>query len=73
MCMQSNRYKGIRAAICHDSIEAIETRGHNDANIVCISADQDSSKVFEIINAFMDTKPIPEERYARRCRKLDED
>ena len=73
MAMQANRYKGIRAAICHDSIEAMETRGHNDANVLCISADEDASKIYEIINAFMDTKPIPEEKYQRRCKKLDED
>ena len=73
MAMQANRYKGIRAAICHNSIEAMETRGHNNANVLCISADEDANKIYEIINAFMDTKPIPEEKYQRRCKKLDED
>jgi ribose 5-phosphate isomerase B len=71
--MQANRYKGIRAAICHNSTEAIETRGHNDANILCLSAVENSHNYAEIINAFVGTKPIPEEKYQRRCRKLDED
>lgn len=73
MAMQANRYKGIRAAICHDTIEAMETRGHNNANVLCISADQDAVKIFDIINAFLDAKPLEEEKYQRRCRKLDED
>lgn len=73
MAMQANRYKGVRAAICDSAIEAMETRGHNNANVLCISADENSHNYAEIINAFMDTKPIDEEKYKRRCRKLDED
>jgi ribose 5-phosphate isomerase B len=73
MAMQANRYKGIRAAICHDTVEAMETRGHNNANVLCISADQDAFKIFDIINAFLNAKPLEEEKYQRRCRKLDED
>ncbi|MBR6133965.1 RpiB/LacA/LacB family sugar-phosphate isomerase [Candidatus Saccharibacteria bacterium] len=73
MAMQANRYKGVRAAICDSAIEAMETRGHNNANVLCISADENSHNYAEIIDAFMDTKPIDEEKYKRRCRKLDED
>lgn len=73
MVMQANRYKGVRAAICHSAIEAMETRGHNNANVLCIPADEKSHNYAEIITAFMDTKPIDEEKYKRRCRKLDED
>ena len=74
MAMQANRFKGIRAAICISPAEAMETRGHNDANVICIPADEvANSSVFDIINAFIDTKPIPAEKYQRRCRKLDED
>ena len=73
MAMQANRYKGVRAAICDSAIEAMETRGHNNANVLCISADENTHNYAEIIDAFMDTKPIDEEKYKRRCRKLDED
>ncbi len=73
MAMQANRYKGVRAAVCHNSAEAIETRGHNDANVLCISTDEDAANVYEIINAFISTKPIEDEKYQRRCKKLDED
>lgn len=73
MAMQANRYKGVRAAICDSAIEAMETRGHNNANVLCISADENTHNYAEIIDAFMDTKPIDEEKYKRCCRKLDED
>ena len=73
MAMQANRFKGIRAAICSSAMEAMETRMHNDANILCLSADENSHNYIEIINAFMDTKPLPNEKYQRRCRKLDEE
>jgi ribose 5-phosphate isomerase B len=72
MAMQANRFKGIRAAICSSAMEAMETRMHNDANILCLSADENSHNYIEIINAFMGTKPLPNEKYQRRCAKLDE-
>jgi len=71
--MQANRFKGIRAAICHSTADAIETRGHNDANILCISADQDSDKFADIIHSFLSGTPIDNPRYLRRNKKLDED
>ena len=70
--MQANRFKGIRAAICSSAMEAMEARMHNNANILCLSADENSHNYIEIINAFMDTKPLPDEKYQRRCAKLDE-
>ncbi len=73
MAMQANRYKGVRAAVCDSAVEAIETRGHNNANVLCISADEHLRDYVDIINAFMSTSPLPDEKYQRRCRKLDED
>ena len=73
MCMQANRYKGIRAAICHTSSEAFETRGHNNANVLCISADNVKDHFTEILDSFLDTKPLPDAKYQRRCKKLDEE
>lgn len=73
MAMQANRFKGVRAAICHSAAEAIEARGHNNANILVLSADENAHNYAEIINAFMTAQPIQAEKYQRRCRKLDED
>jgi ribose 5-phosphate isomerase B len=73
MCMQANRYKGIRAALCDSANEALETRAHNDANVLCISADNARDHFSEILDSFLDAKPLPDEKYKRRCQKLDEE
>ena len=71
--MQANRYKGIRAAICHTTSDAIETRGHNDANVLCISADSNATNYADILNAFLTSEPLTDPKYQRRNEKLDID
>ena len=36
MAMVANRYRGVRAALCHDAFTAEAARRHNDANVLCI-------------------------------------
>lgn len=38
MSIAANRFKNIRAGLCHNSLEAKLTREHNDANIICLGA-----------------------------------
>lgn len=38
MSIAANRYTGIRAALCHNGLEASLTRRHNDANVLCLGA-----------------------------------
>jgi len=33
----ANRFKGIRAALCHDVDDAEMCRRHNDANVICLA------------------------------------
>ena len=75
VAMQANRFKGVRAAICHSAAEAQETRSHNDANILCLSADslQDRTNFQDIIPSFLYTAPLEAPKYQRRKKKLDED
>ena len=83
--IQANRFKGIRAAIVNN-IETAETaRSHNDANILCLSADQLVSAkdplesetayedLFAIIEKFFTTPFSNEERHQRRNNRLDEE
>jgi ribose 5-phosphate isomerase B len=39
MCITANKVPGVRAVTCRDTIEAEMSRRHNDANILCLSAD----------------------------------
>ena len=74
MCMQANRTPSIRAAICHNPDEAIETRTHNDANILCLAADRtDAASTTAILEAFIHTAPLTDPKYLRRNQKLDEE
>ncbi|MBE0585584.1 MAG: ribose 5-phosphate isomerase B [Desulfofustis sp.] len=38
MSMAANRYRGIRAAVCHDDYTARFSRQHNNANVLCFGA-----------------------------------
>ncbi len=38
MSIAANRYKGIRAALCHEPYSAAMSRAHNDANVLCLGA-----------------------------------
>lgn len=71
MAMQANRYKGIRAAICREAEEVRETRSHNDANILCLAADA-APDFPALIQAFIATPALTDEKYQRRINKLDE-
>ncbi len=38
MAMTANKFKGIRAAVCHDNFSAERSRLSNDANVLCMGA-----------------------------------
>lgn len=39
MCIAANKIQGIRAAMAQDELSAQLSRTHNDANVLCLSAD----------------------------------
>ncbi|MFC2071516.1 ribose 5-phosphate isomerase B [Chloroflexota bacterium] len=53
MCIVANKVKGIRAALCYSTLSASRARQHNDANILCLGAEDDQEQVSEIVNAFL--------------------
>lgn len=72
VCIQANRFKGIRAIPGINPELTKLGREHNNANILCLSADFTSDKEAEaLIDVFLTTKVNPAERYARRNIKLD--
>lgn len=71
--MQANRFKGIRAVAAYMEGLAKLGRQHEDANVLCLSADfVEPADNLKIIEAFLDTTAFTEEKYLRREQKLDE-
>lgn len=57
MSMAANRYKGIRAALCRSSEDALLSRQHNNANVLCLGARINSSEELQnICQSFFDGK-----------------
>jgi ribose 5-phosphate isomerase B len=72
MCITANKVPGIRAAPCHDSITAEMSRRHNDANILCLSADLLGDELIErMLHIWLNTE-FEGGRHARRVNKIKE-
>lgn len=71
MSITANKITGIRAALCHNTMMAILSREHNDANILVLGAkvvDKELAK--EILKIFLKTDFSNEERHSRRLNKI---
>ena len=72
--IQANRFKGIRAIVGFNTGLAKIGREHNDANILCLSADfQELEEMKNIAKTFLNTEFLNEERLVRRNNRLDEE
>ena len=69
MCIAANKVKGIRAALCHNTFGACRARQHNDANILCVGAEEEPERVPEIVDAFL-TCEFEGGRHQRRVDKI---
>ncbi len=66
----ANRFKNIRAALCHNAKYAKLSRMHNDANVLCIGARMISQKTaLTILKAFLNTE-FEGGRHEKRVAKL---
>ncbi len=69
--ISANRYKGIRAALCHNKSSAIQARKHNDANIIALGArNTEYITAKECVEAFLNTD-FEGERHTLRINKID--
>lgn len=70
MSMCANKVKGIRGALVGSVENAILTREHNNANVLCLGAKDTMSDVaFKIVDAFINTK-FTHGRHERRVNKV---
>lgn len=72
MSIVANKYKGIRAALCHNKLCAQLAREHNNANILCLGARfVNEFEVGEILKVFLESMPSKENRHIKRLGKMD--
>jgi ribose 5-phosphate isomerase B len=71
MCIAANKIRGIRAAIAQDELSAQLSRTHNDANVLCLSADLlGHTLVKRIVDTWVRT-PFDGGRHLRRLQKIE--
>ncbi len=70
MSMAANKVTGVRAALCHDELSAQISRDHNDANVLCLSADQVGAVLLRKIVEVWLTTEFSGGRHERRVRKI---
>ena len=56
MCIAANKVKGIRAGLAVNEFMALRSRQHNNANILCLGAENDESQLAQMVNAFLTTQ-----------------
>lgn len=70
MSIAANKIKGLRAALVHDELTAQLSRSHNDANVLCLSADLLGERLIEkIVETWMGAE-FEGGRHARRVNKI---
>jgi ribose 5-phosphate isomerase B len=70
MCIAANKVRGVRAVSCQDLITAEMSRRHNDANVICLSADLLGEELMaQMVRVWLDT-PFEGGRHARRVEKI---
>ncbi|MEQ8316609.1 MAG: ribose 5-phosphate isomerase B [Phycisphaerales bacterium] len=70
MCIAANKVAGVRAALVHDEFTATMAKSHNDANVLCLSADMLGQRLIErMVEAWM-TAEFEGGRHARRVAKI---
>ncbi len=71
MCIAANKVRGVRAAIVHDELTAQISRTHNDANVLCLSADLLGQRLIEKITEVWLGTAFLGGRHLRRLQEID--
>ena len=70
MCIVANKVPGVRAVTCRDPIEAEMSRRHNDANVLCMSADFLGQELIDRMVHVWLTTDFEGGRHQRRVEKI---
>jgi ribose 5-phosphate isomerase B len=67
----ASKFKGIRAAICHDHYSARQGVEHDDMNVLVLGSRViGSSNAIDLVDAYLSAKFSGEERHVRRLAKI---
>ena len=72
MSIALNKVKGIRCARVTTIKDVIVTKKDNNANVIAFSSEINFNKVIRMIEEFVNTKFLNEERHIRRINKITE-
>ena len=71
VCVAANKFKGIRAGVCHDTYSAHQCVEHDNVNVLCIGQRVIGIELArEIIFSFLAATFTHEERHQRRLDKV---
>jgi ribose 5-phosphate isomerase B len=69
----ANKVKGIRCALCSDTVSARLTREHNDANVLSMGAGiVGPNLAISIVDTFLNTEFSGLEKHARRISQIEQ-
>lgn len=69
-CMAANKVKGVRAAMCYDHFTAVNSKSHNDANVLTLGGKVIGDLLAKnIVKTWIET-PHSGGRHARRVNKI---
>ena len=72
MCIAANKFPRVRAVSCHDDVTAEMSRRHNNANVMCLSADLLGERLLgRIVEIWLRTD-FEGGRHQRRIEKIEE-
>lgn len=72
MQITANKFRGVRAAVCHDEIEAEMSRRHNDTNVLCLSGNLVGERRIDgLVKKWLATE-FEGGRHARRIDKINQ-
>lgn len=67
----ANKFKGIRAGVCHDTYSAHQAVEHDDVNVLCLGQRViGSNLMLDIAFSFLAAKFTHEERHVKRLLKI---
>lgn len=69
----ADKYKGVRAALCFNRYVAVQSRQHEDANVLVLPADWLKEKeAKDIVFDWLGSQFTADERHVRRLKKIEE-